>query len=236
MVSWNRWESWVTTPIVARREFERRVSDVDPLDPHLAGRDVEDPGDQHRNGRLAGPGWPDQCDHLPRLDGEGDAAQHRFGDGAVQGRHVFQRRERDLSGGGVPEMHVPEFDTPRAPRNGNGVRLFRDRGGQVEDFEDPLEGHQRAHHVDPDVGQRGQRAVQAGEQQRERDHRAGADGAGHGQPPTQPVGERLGQRGNQEHRDEERPRVHRGQDADVPHPLGPLGEARAPRPPAARTA
>jgi hypothetical protein len=121
-------------------------------------------------------------------------------------------------------VHVAELDPAGARRNRDRVGLLLDARPQVEHLEDPVERHQRAHHVDPHVAQRGERPVQPGEQQRERDDRAGRDAAGDREPAAEAVRQRLRQRRDQQHRDEERPGEHRLLDADVRDPLGPLAE------------
>ena len=127
-------------------------------------------------------------------------------------------------GARVAEVHVAELEPARAGRDGDGVRLLLDAGPQVEDLEDPVERDQRAHHVDPDVAQRGERAVEPGEQQGEGDHGAGGDAAGDREPAAQAVGQRLRERGDQQHGDEEGAGVHRLLHADVADPLGALAE------------
>ena len=60
------------------------------------------------------------------------------------------------------EAHVVELDA--APRIGElgAVGRVDDRVGGVEHLEHPLEAHQRAHHVDPGVGEAGERFVDPG--------------------------------------------------------------------------
>jgi hypothetical protein len=62
----------------------------------------------------------------------------------------------------------------RAARQTDGVLGLPDQRRQVEHLEDALERHHGGHHVDPDVRQRRQRAVEPAEQGREREQRADA--------------------------------------------------------------
>ncbi len=73
----------------------------------------------------------------------------------------------------------------------------------------------------------GQRAVQPGEQQCQRDDRAGRDAAptGDREPAAEPVRQRLRQRRDEQHRHEERTAEHGLLDADVPDPVGALGKS-----------
>jgi hypothetical protein len=121
-------------------------------------------------------------------------------------------------------VHGAELQPAGAGRDGHRVRPLLDARPQVEHLEDAVERDQRAHHVDPDVAERGQRPVQPGEQQRHGDHGAGGDAAGDREPATQPVGQCLRERGDQQHRDEEGAGEHGLLDADVADPLGALAE------------
>ena len=147
---------------VAQR-VQRRLAYVQPADQYGAVGHVVHPGYQHRRGGLPRPGRPDQGHHLPRLDPEGQPAQDRLGHRTVQDGHVLQGGQRHLGGARVPEHHVAELDRGGTGRYRPGVGALPDPGREVEHLEDPLEGDQRAHHVDPHVGQRGQRSVEPGQ-------------------------------------------------------------------------
>jgi hypothetical protein len=64
---------------------------------------------------------------------------------------------------------VIEGHPDRALRDAPGIGLLGDQRLEVQDLEHPLEADQGAHHLDPGAGQRGERSVQPGQQQRERD-------------------------------------------------------------------
>ena len=235
MVSWNRCASWATTPIASRSDCRVRSRTSTAADPDAAGVDVIDPRNQLRDGGLAGTGRSDQRDQLPGLGAETHPVQHRVPWAVVGHRDVLQRGQRDLVGAGIGEVHVVELH--RLPPAGSAVAsgLLGDQRLQVEHLEDPFERHQRAHHVDPDVRQRGQRAVQPGEQQRERDHGAGFEGAVQRQGAAEPVGQGLRQRGHQAQRDDEDPPVHGGRDRRCRGPGRPGRRTTAPPPRGGRT-
>ena len=95
---------------------------------------------------------------------------------------------------------------PRPGPSGHGHRigLLLDQRHQVEHLEDPLEADQRAGDLDVGVGQRGQRRVQPGQQQRQRHDRAGLQVPTDRQHATQPVHQGQRQRRHQRQRVHER--------------------------------
>jgi hypothetical protein len=107
-----------------------------------------------------------------------------------------------------------------------GVLRLADERLEIEDLEDPLKAHERAHDVDADVRQGRERPVEAGEQQREGHDGAGAELPGEDQRAAQPVGEGLREAGHERERHDERARVHRGRDAYAAHPVGLVREVR----------
>ncbi len=134
---------------------------------------------------------------------------------------LLQGREGDLVGGRVAEGHPVELDGHRPFRHPPGIRLLRDERLQVEDLEDPLETHQRAHHLDAGPGESGQRGVQPGQEQGERDDGAGVQGPAQGVVAAESVDEREGQRRDQGEGRDERRLGHRGADPDVPYACRP---------------
>ncbi len=120
----------------------------------------------------------------------------------------------------VAEVDVVELDPGRPGGNGSGVGLVGDHRGQVEHLEDPVEGDQRGHHVDLHVGQRGERAVEAGEVGGQRHHRADLEGAVHHLDAAPAVDHGGGQRGGQGQGGDEEAGVHGLGDPDVPDPAG----------------
>lgn len=99
-------------------------------------------------------------------------------------------------------------------------------GFQVEDLEDPLEAHHRAHHLDAGAGERGQRGVQPGQEQGEGHDGTGVQGTAQGVEPAEPVDERKGQRRDEGEGGDEGRLGHRRTDPDVPHPRRPGRELR----------
>ena len=71
----------------------------------------------------------------------------------VAGRHGLERGQRDLVGGRVAERDVVELDAERTLGQRDGAGPLLDEGLEVEHLEDPLEGDERRHDVDTDVGQ-----------------------------------------------------------------------------------
>jgi len=113
----------------------------------------------------------------------------------------------------------------RVGRQVDRVGGVHDAGLQVEHLEDTLEAHQCGHHVDPDVGERGQGAVEPGEVRGERDQRADAEVPLRGEAAPHTVGDGQRQRRDQRQRDEEDPAVDRLRHTDVAHAGGALAEA-----------
>ena len=68
MVSWNRWASWVTTPIVVAHRRQRGVADVDAVDADRARLHVVEPGHEVADRRLPRARVTDERDELARLD------------------------------------------------------------------------------------------------------------------------------------------------------------------------
>src|SRR4029453_1158537 len=69
-----------------------------------------------------------------------------------------------LVGGRVAEADVVELDPPRWMVQGDRPGAVADRTLEVEHLEDPLEGHERGHHVHPGVGQGGEGTVDLGDE------------------------------------------------------------------------
>jgi hypothetical protein len=111
----------------------------------------------------------------------------------VEGGDLLQGGEGDLVGGRVAEADVVELDADRAVRHGAGVGFLLDQGLEVEHLEDPLEADQGAHHLDPGAGQRGERGVHTGQQQRQRHHRARLQAVAQGEPAAEAVDQGEGQ-------------------------------------------
>ena len=100
--------------------------------------------------------------------------------------HVLQRGERDLVRRGVGEADVVELHGERPGRGGDGVGLLLDERLEVQDFEDPLEADQGAHDLHAGVGERGERRVEAGEQQGQHDDVARGQLPGSARKPPRP--------------------------------------------------
>lgn len=133
-------------------------------------------------------------------------------------------RRGDLVGGGVAEAYGVELDGDRPVGHRPRVGSLRDEGLEAEDLEDPLEADEGTHHLDTRTGQRGQRCVQADEEQGERDHGAGVEAAAQGVGAAEPVDERQGQGGHEGQGGDERGLCHGRTYPDVPHPPGPRRE------------
>ena len=206
---------------------EGGVADVDAVEPDRTAAHVVEAGDEVADRRLARSRGAHEGDHLTGLDGEVDVEEHLGRRGAVEHRDRLQRGERDLLGARVGEVDVVELDAPGAAGDGDRVRRLVDHRRQVEHLEDALEGDERGHHVDVDVGERGERTVETVEVGGERDHGADVEGAVHRQHPAPAVHQRGGEGRDEEQRGHEHPRVHRLGDADVAHPGGLLLEAVA---------
>ena len=118
----------------------------------------------------------------------------------------------------------------------DGAGAVLDRVGGVEHLEDPLEGHERRHHVDPRVGERGERAVDPGRRTRPGPRACRRTALGDHELTAEPVDGRRCQRADQAEGDEERAAVHRRADADVAHPVGRGPRTRGSRRRGGRTA
>ena len=129
-----------------------------------------------------------------------------------------------MSADGVGEPDVVELHRDGTRRHLDGVGLLLDQRLEVEDLEDPLKTDQGAHDLHPGVGERGERRVQAGEQQCQHHDVARGELAAQRKPAAQPVDEGQGQRRDQRQRGDERELQHRGAHADVPDPAGADGE------------
>ena len=187
------------------------LAQVDAVDPDGTGAGVVEAGDEGGDRRLAGPARPDQGDEGAGLDGERHVAQHRTAAPAVAGGGALERGQRDLVGRGVGERDVVDLDAHRARGHRARVGCLGDERLEVEHLEDPLERHERGHDVDADVGDRGERAVEPGEQRREGDERADGQGAGNGHEAADAVDHRRRERRDEGERDEE----HRAVDGDA---------------------
>ena len=223
----------------ADRVAQRRVghlADVDAADQHRAVGDVVEPRDEVGERRLAGARRSDQRDHLAGLD----ARTRRRGapglDPAVRDRGDLEARQRDLVGASGSRSRRARNSTGPARRRSRPRRGLLDHRLEVEHLEDPLEGDQRGHHVDPDVGQRGQRAVEAGQQRGQRDQVSDGDAAADRELAADAVDERGRQRGDEHQRAEEDPADHRDLHADVAHARRTGRRTRAAPRPGDRTA
>ena len=65
----------------------------------------------------------------------------------------LERGQRHLAGRGIAEPHVVDLDAAGGLGQVDGVGPVVDRVGEIEDLEDAVEGHERAHDVDPGVGE-----------------------------------------------------------------------------------
>jgi hypothetical protein len=120
--------------------------------------------------------------------------------------------------------YVLELDPPLGPLEVDGGRLVDDGHRCVEDLEDPLEADQRAHEVDPGVGQARQRLVDAPGVGRHRHERPDLDAPGDDHLAADAVDHRGAEGGDDAQGHEEDPPVHGRPDAHVPHLRRPGGE------------
>lgn len=116
---------------------------------------------------LPAAGGADEGDGLAGLGAEGHAVQDLGAAPGVEGGDLLEGGEGDLVGGGVGEADVLELHGRRALRDRTGVGFLLDERLEVEHLEDALEAHQGAHDLDARPGERGERRVQAGQQQRQ---------------------------------------------------------------------
>ncbi len=133
-------------------------------------------------------------------------------------RHRLERGERDVLGARVGEADVLEGDRAPSPRHVDGVGVLLNHGDDVEDLEEALEGDEGGHHIEVDVGELGQRPVQAGQVGGQGDQGAEGERTVDGGHAAEAVDERGGQRAGQREGDEEDAGVGGLRDADVAHP------------------
>src|SRR5829696_6465341 len=206
--------------------LQLQVAHVDPVDPDGALADVVDPGHQHGRGRLAGPGRADQGDQLAGPDAEADVVQDRLAGGRPDRRRpAGEAGDGRLLGRRVAEPDVVELDPPGRVVEGDGPGPVADRALEVEHLEDPLEGHERGHHVHAGVGEGGQGAVDLGDEGGQGDNVAGPQLALEDQPGPEPVDGGRADGPDQAEDHEEGLAVEGRADADVADPGGLVGEA-----------
>ena len=123
-------------------------------------------------------------------------------------------------------MDVVELDGRGSLGDVDGVGGVGDQGLQVEDLEDPLEADDGRDDVHRGVGQRCQRTVEAGEQQRQRDDRSRVQPAVEGEPPAQSVDQCERQGGHERQRVHEHAHEQRGAHPDAADPPGTGRELR----------
>ena len=109
--------------------------------------------------------------------------------------------------------------TRRDEVDGAGAVLEVVRG--VEHLEHPLEADERGHHVDPGVGELGERPVDAGDEGGQGHEGARAERAVDDEDAPEPVDGRGGERADEAEGDEEGAAVHGGAHADGAHAVGP---------------
>ena len=177
-------------------------------------------GTQLRDRRLPGAGRADQGDRLARLGAERDVVQDLDAAAGVEGGDLFEGGQGHLVGRRVGEADAVELDGDGPVRHRARLGPLRDERLEVEDLEDALEADQGAHHLDAGAGERGQRRVEAGEEQREGDDRARVEAGRAAPEAAEAVHEREGQRGDQGERGDEHVLHHRGADADVADAAG----------------
>ena len=96
----------------------------------------------------------------------------------VEDGHGLERREGHLVGRRVAERDVVELDGRGAPRRRVTASGFSSIiGGRSSTSKTRSKDDQRGHHVDADVGQRGERPVEPAEQAGQRDERADGERA-----------------------------------------------------------
>ena len=194
----------MTTPTASCSDSLRASRTSRPLIRIAPGGGVVEARHERGDGGLAGAARADEGDQLARLDGERHVVQHRAAAAPVTRGGGLERGQRDLVGGRVARR------TPRRPRRARVRRAPRRRVGrlgderlEVEHLEDPLEGDQRGHDVDPDVRDRGERAVEPGQQGGEGEQGADGEGVVDGHQAPDAVDHRRGERGDEGERDEE---------------------------------
>lgn len=137
---------------------------------------------------------------------------------------LLQRGQRNFIGRRVGEPDVVELHGHRSRRNLHGVGLLLNERLEVKDLEDALKAHQGAHDLHPGVGQRRERRVEAGQQQRQHNDVAGRELALNGEPAAQPVHEGQGQGRDERQGRDEGELQHRGPHADVADTAGTHGK------------
>jgi hypothetical protein len=162
---------------VARIVSNDSRRDVDPADADRPGVDVVEARKEPRDGRLAGAAGSDECDQLPGLDPERHVVQDLVAAAGVELGDLLQRRQRDLVRCRVAEADGVELHRQRTRGQRQRGGRLGDQRWQIEHLEHTLEADQCAHHLDPGAGQCGERGVEAGEQQRQRDDVAGGQAA-----------------------------------------------------------
>ena len=188
---------------------EREVADVDPRQPHRAAVDVVQPRRQRRDRGLAAAGGADERDNLAGLDAERHAVEHLGTAPGVERRDLLEGCQRDLVGRGVGEPDVVELQRHRPIGHRDRVRLLGDQRRQIEHLEDPLEADQGGHRVDPCAGQRGERRVETGEEEGERDDGSGLEPSVQREIPTEAVDEGERERRHEGESGQEDPLAHR---------------------------
>ena len=155
---------------------------------------------------------------------ETDVVEDGFLRAIVGNRDGFERRERDFGGRGIAEGDAVELDGGGTGRDGDGLGAFPDHGRKIEDFEDSLEGDQRGHDADLDVGKADERGVEAAKIGGERDDGAHVENVMDGKNASPSIGQRRGDGGDDGERGEEEAAVDGQPDADVGNTSGFLAE------------
>ena len=195
---------------------EGGIPHVDPVDPDGARPHVVKTRDQVADRGLARARWPDQRDQLTRPGDERDVVEHLLRGGLVQHGDGLEGRQGDFLGPGVAEVDVVELDGRRAGRDGRRARLLGDHRLEVQHLEHAVEADERGHDVDLDVRERGEWPVEPVQVGGERDDRADLQGTIGGEDAAPPVDEGGGERGGEQDRHHEHPRIHGLRDPDVP--------------------
>ena len=203
---------------------ELQVADIDAADADDATLRVVEARDEVGDGGLAGAGGSDQRDQLAGSNVETDVVEDGFLRAIVGNRDGFERRERDFGGRGIAEGDAVELDGGGTGRDGDGLGAFPDHGGKIEDFEDSLEGDQRGHDADLDVGKADERGVEAAKIGGERDDGADVKNVMDSKDASPSIGQRRGGGGDDGQRGEEEAAVDGQPDADVGNTSGFLAE------------
>ena len=151
--------------------------------------------------------------------------EHRLVDPFVEHRDLLEGGEADPVGGRIGELDCVEFDADRlAGREVDGVVGVGDERLDVEYLEDPLEADEGGRHVEPGVGEGGERGVEPVEEEGERDDGAGIERAVQREVAAEPVDHGLGEARHEAERAHEDLGRHRRAHADVPDLAGAAGE------------